>query len=78
MTNATRHSGAASCRVRVEVNDGLHLEVVDDGTWRPEWRPGVGLSSMRERAAEVGGSCVVGPAPGGGGRVLARLPIEEP
>jgi signal transduction histidine kinase len=38
---------------------------------------GVGLSSMRERAAEMGGTCVVDDAPGGGTRVLARLPLPE-
>lgn len=37
---------------------------------------GVGLSSMRERAEELGGTCVVEPAPTGGTRVLARLPVE--
>jgi signal transduction histidine kinase len=30
---------------------------------------------MRERAAELGGSCRIEPAPGGGTRVLARLPL---
>jgi two-component system NarL family sensor kinase len=31
---------------------------------------------MRERAAELGGSCQIGPGPEGGTRVLARLPIN--
>jgi len=38
---------------------------------------GVGLLSMRERAAEVGGSCDVGPAPGQGTRVLVNLPLSK-
>jgi nitrate/nitrite-specific signal transduction histidine kinase len=37
----------------------------------------VGLSSMRERAAELGGTCVIEPAPSGGARVLARLPERD-
>jgi two-component system NarL family sensor kinase len=37
-------------------------------------RSGVGLSSMRERAEELGGSCVVESAPSGGTRVKAQLP----
>ena len=32
---------------------------------------------MRERAAELGGSCVIEPLPGGGTRVLARLPLPD-
>ena len=51
--------------MRLSLNGALDLEVVDDGTGIPQApRPGVGLSSMRERAAELGGTCEVGPAPG--------------
>ena len=54
----------------------LTVEVTDDGTGLPDGPvAGVGLSSMRERAAEMGGSCRVEPATGGGTRVLARLPL---
>ncbi|MBB4941167.1 signal transduction histidine kinase [Streptosporangium album] len=35
----------------------------------------MGLLSMRERAAELGGTCVIGEAPGGGTLVEAVLPI---
>ncbi|MEU0477885.1 hypothetical protein ABZ260_01685 [Streptosporangium sp. NPDC006013] len=38
-------------------------------------RPGIGLASTRERAAEPGGTCVIGPASGGGTVVEAVLPI---
>lgn len=38
------------------------------------WRTGVGLRSMFERAAELGGSCVAGPS-AAGGVVTARLPL---
>jgi signal transduction histidine kinase len=81
MTNASRHSGATRCRVVVREAAGdpraLEVEVSDDGRGLPEQvRPGIGLVSMRERAAEVGGTCVVGAATGGGTRVLARLPLD--
>ena len=49
----------------------LRLEVADDGSGIVEGAPpGVGLTAMRERAAEVGGSCTVyAPAEGRGTRV---------
>ena len=57
---------------------GLSIEVSDDGTGpQSPWQAGFGLISMRERAAELGGSCEAGPGPGGGGRVTASLPLGE-
>jgi two-component system NarL family sensor kinase len=38
---------------------------------------GVGLSSMHERAEELGGGCIVESTSEGGTRVLARLPLEK-
>jgi signal transduction histidine kinase len=38
--------------------------------------PGVGIRSMQERAAELGGRCDVGPS-GAGGRVCVTLPLER-
>jgi two-component system NarL family sensor kinase len=53
--------------------------VRDDGVGVPEdRRAGVGLSSMRERAEELGGTCDVKPVLTGGTRVLARLPLPAP
>jgi two-component system NarL family sensor kinase len=79
LTNVARHAQAKACRVRLSVDRAggvLDLEVIDDGVGMPEdHRAGVGLSSMRERAEELGGTCDVGPAHTGGTRVLARLPL---
>jgi two-component system, NarL family, sensor kinase len=77
MTNAARHSGATRIDVRLTLADGLCIEVRDDGGAAGGWQPGFGLISMRERAAELGGSCQAGPARGGGGRVTARLPLPQ-
>jgi two-component system, NarL family, sensor kinase len=53
------------------------LEITDDGIGLPDERAaGVGLVSMRERAAELGGRCAVERIPAGGTRVLVRLPLE--
>ncbi len=78
LTNVARHARAQSCVVHLAVDDDVGLEVVDDGVGIPVERgAGVGLSSMRERAAELGGRCVVEPAPNGGTRVLVRLPLPK-
>ena len=78
LTNVARHARAQSCVVRLAVNDDVVLEIVDDGVGLPVQRSaGVGLSSMLERASELGGSCIVGPVPKGGTRVLIRLPLSK-
>ena len=80
MTNAARHAGATRIEVRLALadGDGLRIEVSDDGTGpRSGWQPGFGLISMRERAAELGGTCQAGPDPAGGGLVVAALPLGE-
>ncbi|MER5336148.1 GAF domain-containing sensor histidine kinase [Micromonospora sp. NPDC002717] len=77
MTNVVRHARASRCRVAMSLEDGrLRLEVTDDGCGLlVPHRDGVGLSSMRERADELGGTVTVGPRPGGGTRVRAELPV---
>jgi signal transduction histidine kinase len=78
LTNVVRHARARTCVVRLIVDEGVTLEIVDDGVGIPEERSaGVGLSSMHERASELGGSCVFEPAPKGGTQVLVRLPLSR-
>lgn len=81
LTNVTRHASARSCAVRLWVDDDLHIEVVDDGVGIgvPALTDdgGVGLSSMRERAAELGGDCLVEADQEGGTRVFATLPLPK-
>jgi len=76
MTNAVRHAGASVCMVALRVNGALEIEVNDDGSAPAPWRPGVGIFSMRERAAELGGRCEAGPDADGHGRVRAWLPVD--
>ncbi len=78
LTNVTRHARATSCAVRLWVDEDLHIEVVDDGVGLPaRTHGGVGLASMRERAAELGGDCLVAAEDRGGTRVLATLPLPK-
>lgn len=55
----------------------LILEINDDGVGLPALpQAGVGFASMRERAAELGGSCFIESAAGNGTQVLAILPLN--
>jgi two-component system, NarL family, sensor kinase len=75
LTNVTRHARASDCRVAVSRSEWLSIEVVDDGIGLGTGpRTGVGLHSLRERADELGGECVVGDAETGGTAVRVRLP----
>jgi signal transduction histidine kinase len=77
LTNVARHSSGSSATVTVRPEGGqLVVEVADDGGEGGPWHAGVGTSSMRERAAELGGSLTAGPTPDGG-RVRAVLPITR-
>ena len=80
LTNVVHHAQARHCPVRLEMADDLKLEILDDGMGLATGRNGkrgLGLLSMRERALELGGTCVIEPAPGGGTRVLASIPLQE-
>jgi signal transduction histidine kinase len=80
LTNIARHAHARQVTIMVAIDVvNLRLEVYDDGTASTangeRWQPGVGLLSMAERVAEVGGTLQAGPTPTGG-RVQASLPLE--
>jgi signal transduction histidine kinase len=79
MTNVTRHAAATVCTVRLAVEgETLLVEVTDDGVGiRPEAQAGVGLASLRERAAELGGSSEITCPPSGGTTVRTRIPLRR-
>jgi two-component system, NarL family, sensor kinase len=64
--------------MQLAINEDVTLQIVDDGMGIPAGRSaGVGLSSMHERASELGGSCTVESVPEGGTRVLVHLPLSK-
>jgi signal transduction histidine kinase len=76
VANVTRHAHARHCTVTLAVDTALEVTIADDGIGIAAGRrAGVGLTSMRERAEELGGTCIVEPNPDGGTRVIARLPL---
>ena len=78
LTNVVKHAQAQHCWVKLELDDSLRLDVIDDGVGLPTARSaGVGLHAMHERAAELGGTVAVGIVPGGGTRVQVSLPFKE-
>jgi signal transduction histidine kinase len=76
LSNVVRHAQARTCQIQLRLAEALYLEIDDDGMGLPSARQaGVGLTSMRERAEELGGMCLVEALPAGGTRVRARLPL---
>ncbi|MEV4135802.1 histidine kinase [Dactylosporangium sp. NPDC049742] len=82
LTNVRRHAGpGAAATVTLGYEPAaLVIRVDDDGGGaapaHTPARPGNGITGMRERAATLGGTLSAGPAPEGGWRVQASLPLE--
>jgi signal transduction histidine kinase len=78
INNAQRHSGADNCWVAFTVEDDLTLEITDDGSGFSEKdTAGVGLSSMRERTAELGASLKISSNADTGTRITAAFPLQR-
>jgi signal transduction histidine kinase len=87
VNNVVRHSGARRCTVRLSFTEAVRwgpthalvVEVRDDGRGIPgDVAAGVGMLSLRERAAELGGAVSVECPHGGGTVVRAVLPCVTP
>ncbi len=84
--NAVQHAAATEIRLHIAVpGDRLVLTISDDGRGFDPGRQdgasgggGNGLSNMRQRLAECGGSCDIQSAPGQGTRVVFSLPLPPP
>jgi signal transduction histidine kinase len=77
ITNVLKHAQASCCTVRLWLDKALNLEVIDNGRGLTDnLHTGVGLTSMCERAHELGGDCTIEPLRQGGTRVWACLPLS--
>lgn len=66
VTNVVRHSDAQHCRIAIRrTGDDVVLTADDDGYVGDTWHAGVGLTSMRERAVELGGTFLASSGPDG-------------
>lgn len=81
LSNIARHARPQSVRVRLEADGSdLRLSIQDDGQGFDPAAPtaGMGLRSMRERLAALGGDLDVESAPGQGTALSARVPLTVP
>lgn len=82
LNNALKHAQASRETVHIYVNDGaVVMEICDNGQGfdlqAVESKGGMGLSSMRERTYQLGGSLVVRSSPGTGTVVTVRVPLRN-
>lgn len=65
-----------TAQARLQVLDrALLIDIRDDGSCTAPWCPGAGLTSMRERVAQLGGTLTVR-HDGRPSRVAAALPLS--
>lgn len=82
LNNVAKHAHAKRVDITLEHSDSqFMLSISDDGAGldpvsvpAPKRRPGLGMMMMRERTQAVGGQFEVAAAPGGGTRVVVRIP----
>lgn len=79
LTNAVRHAQPARVTVSLVSGDSLQLTVRDDGLgFDPDEQNyrgrRLGLTSMRERAASIGGTLTISSSPGNGATVRLEVP----
>jgi signal transduction histidine kinase len=78
MTNVVRHADARHVTIHIACTARqICVVICDDGQGlSAEQQSGVGLQSMRERAAELNGSCIIESMSDGGTKVVTQLPLE--
>ncbi len=88
VSNSLRHADARRISIQAEVTESrqARVEVIDDGKGFDTTNPacivqtslgGMGMQTMRERAAALGGTTTIHSAPGKGTRVTIELPRSD-
>ena len=77
--NVAKHASATTCSIRITIDpEVLSLTITDDGQGMPAgYSNGIGLQSMHERAAELGGSFSIQPADPSGTCIEVHLPWRD-
>ncbi|HEY7092933.1 MAG TPA: GAF domain-containing sensor histidine kinase [Ktedonobacterales bacterium] len=77
LANVVKHAHATNCAIRLSlVENTLVVEIEDNGVGGAAGtHAGVGMTAMRERAAELGGSCVIEDATPHGTLMRASIPL---
>lgn len=78
ISNCLQHARARNCTLKIITGKDLRLEISDDGIGLPvEGNPGIGLTSMRERTRELGGTFELYSKPEMGTRITVNLPLVD-
>ena len=82
LTNVARYAKVNEVNVRISKEDNaIHLTVEDQGRGfdlsRVSTKESAGISGMRERAQQLGGSLMIKTSPGNGTCLIAELPLTK-
>ena len=75
VSNAVRHANATTLTINVVVGDELCIEVADNGRGIPSDVTGSGLTNLRQRAEDAGGSFILEAPPTGGTKLRWCAPL---
>jgi two-component system, NarL family, sensor kinase len=78
LNNVSKHAQATCCTIELEFNKEVTVKLSDNGRGFPDrYNPGVGITSMRERAVELGGRFQLRSSVEGGAEIIVRIPFQQ-
>jgi PAS domain S-box-containing protein len=78
LANSAKHAHASVARIRVEMQDGvLREEINDDGIGGADPSRGTGLIGLTDRVEALGGRITFSSSPGAGTAIQAEFPVED-